>query len=82
MIAVNGVLRVSGRFAIDWVQLNDQNRLFTGDISKLQSYPYYGAPIHSVADGVVANIYDETDEQALAPTRKASRRRISAATCW
>lgn len=63
VMAVNGQLRVPERFAIDWIKLDDQGRVFTGDISKLDSYAYFGAPIHAVADGVVANIYDATDEQ-------------------
>ena len=63
VMAINGQLRVPERFAIDWVKLDDGGRLFTGDVSKLGSYAYYGAPIHAAADGVVVNLYDETDEQ-------------------
>ena len=63
VMAINGQLRVPERFAIDWVKLDDSGRLFTGDVSKLESYAYYGAPIHAAADGVVVNLYDETDEQ-------------------
>lgn len=63
VMSINGHIRVPERFAIDWIQLDDQNRMFTGDAKKLQSYAYYGAPVHSVADGVVVNLYDETGEQ-------------------
>ncbi|WP_281435456.1 M23 family metallopeptidase [Sinorhizobium sp. BG8] len=63
VIPVNGQLRVPERFAIDWVKLDDAGRIFTGDISKLESYAYYGTPIHAAADGVVVNLYDATDEQ-------------------
>jgi len=63
LMAVNGVLRVPERFAIDWIQLDATGRVFTGDLAKLESYKYYGTPVHAVADGVVANLYDDADEQ-------------------
>lgn len=62
-MAVNGRLRVPERFAIDFIQLDPQDRVFAGDIGKLQSYGYFGAPVRAVADGVVVNLYDETGEQ-------------------
>ena len=63
VMAINGRLRVPERFAIDWIKLDDADRIFTGDGSKLASYAYYGTPIHAAADGVVVNLYDEADEQ-------------------
>lgn len=63
IIPVNGALRVPERFAIDWVKLDENGRLFIGDGTKLESYAYYGTPIHAAADGVVVNLYDEADEQ-------------------
>ena len=63
VMAVNGELRVPERFAIDWVKLDDSGRAFTGDVSKLTSYAYYGTPIRAAADGVVVNLYDGADEQ-------------------
>jgi hypothetical protein len=61
--AVNGVLRVPERFAIDWIQLDPTNRAFQGDKSKLSNWAYYGSPIYSVADGTVVNLYDGAAEQ-------------------
>ncbi len=63
VMAINSQLRVPERFAIDWVKLDDLGHLFAGDVSKLPSYAYYGTPIHAAADGVVVNLYDDTDEQ-------------------
>jgi murein DD-endopeptidase MepM/ murein hydrolase activator NlpD len=63
VMAVNGAFRVPERFAIDWVQLDASNRLFTGDLSKLTSYPYCGTAVHAVADGTVVNLYDGSPEQ-------------------
>src|SRR4051794_4607112 len=63
IMAVNGLLRVPERFTIDWVQLDPTDRVFTGDPAQLSSYHDYGTSVHSVADGVVVNLYDEADEQ-------------------
>ena len=63
VIAVNGKQHAPERFAIDWVQINKDRKMFTGDGSKLTSFAFYGDPIYSVADGTVVNIYDNADEQ-------------------
>jgi murein DD-endopeptidase MepM/ murein hydrolase activator NlpD len=63
VIAVNGQQNVPERFAIDWVQIDKSRRMYVGDGHKLSSFPFYGDPIYSVADGLVVNTYDEVDEQ-------------------
>ncbi len=63
VMAINGVQRAPERFAIDWVQLQPDNRLYTGDRAKLESYAYFGVPVHAVADGTVVNLYDDAAEQ-------------------
>jgi murein DD-endopeptidase MepM/ murein hydrolase activator NlpD len=63
VMAVNGVQRIGQRFAIDWLQLRPDGRLFVGDRAKLGSYAYLGAPVFAVADGVVVNMYDSAKEQ-------------------
>lgn len=63
VMSVNGVLRVPERFAIDWVQLDAQHRLYTGAIGRLDSYAYFGTPVHAVADGTVVNLYTSAVEQ-------------------
>lgn len=70
VMTVNGRLRIPERFAIDWVKLDDQGRIFTGERTKLANYAYYGTPIHAVADGVVVNLYDGADEQVPGPQAK------------
>jgi len=67
IITVNGVIQAPERFAIDWEQLDSANRAFTGDKDKLANWSYYGAPVHSVADGTVVNIFDGADEQVPGP---------------
>ena len=37
--------------------------MFTGDTNKLESYPYFGADIHAVADGPVVGVLDGLPEQ-------------------
>lgn len=76
IITVNGVIQAPERFAIDWEQIDDQNRMFEGDKTKLSTWPYYGAPIHSVADGTVVNIWDGSDEQVPGPPAPVSTEAI------
>jgi hypothetical protein len=51
-LSVNGAFHAPERFAIDFVQLSADRRLFHGPLSDLRSYRYFGAEILSVADGV------------------------------
>jgi hypothetical protein len=76
IITVNGVIQAPERFAIDWEQLDANNRIYEGDKAKLSSWPYYGAPIHSVADGTVVNIWDGSDEQVPGPPAPVSTEAI------
>jgi hypothetical protein len=70
MNPLNGGLWAAERFAIDYVQLGPDGRMFTGDRSKLESYPYFGADIHAVADGPVVAVNDGLPEQVpgITPT--------------
>ncbi|MCE5289371.1 MAG: M23 family metallopeptidase [Nocardiaceae bacterium] len=67
---LNGNLYAPERFAIDFVQLNDQGLLFTGDKAKMESYAYHGADIHAVADGPIVAVMNDRPEQVpgTAPT--------------
>jgi hypothetical protein len=60
---LNGQLWAAERFAIDYVQLLPDGRMFNGDKTKLASYPGYGADIHAVAGGRVVAIVDGLPEQ-------------------
>ena len=63
VIAVNGRQNAPERFAIDWVQIDKDRKFYSGDGSKVTDFAFYGDPIHSVADGVVVNSWNESDEQ-------------------
>ena len=67
---LNGALWAAERFAIDYVQLAADGTLFKGDEATLESYPYFGADIHAVADGPVVAVLDGLPEQipGKAPT--------------
>jgi hypothetical protein len=60
---LNGQLWAAERFAIDYVQLSPDGTAFSGDVTKLESYPYFGADIHAVADGPVVAVLDGLPEQ-------------------
>ena len=60
---IDGQLWAAERFAIDYVQLRPDGRLFSGDRAKLESYSYFGADIHAVSDGPVVGAVDGLPEQ-------------------
>lgn len=53
---INGALYAPERFAIDFVQLDEEGRIFDGAIDDLGSYAFYGADILAVADGPVVSM--------------------------
>jgi murein DD-endopeptidase MepM/ murein hydrolase activator NlpD len=60
---IDGTFHAPERFAIDWVQVGENGRLYHGPKKELSSYPYYGAMIRSVADGRVVATRDTEPEQ-------------------
>jgi hypothetical protein len=62
-LPLNGAIHVPERFAIDFVQLDDNNRLNTGPQDQLSSYAYLGDEIYAVADGTVVGAEDDLPEQ-------------------
>jgi hypothetical protein len=65
---INGRLWAAERFAIDYVQLDGNGRMFNGDRTKPESFGYYGAPIHSAGDGRVVAVVDGLPEQVPGQT--------------
>ncbi len=63
MNPINGKLWAAERFAIDYLQLSQDGTIFKGDRSTPESYPYFGADIHAVADGPVVAVLDGLPEQ-------------------
>jgi hypothetical protein len=62
-LPVNGAFHGPERFAIDFVQLDGQDKLFEGAQNDLSHYAYFGTKVHSVADGRVVGLLDGLPEQ-------------------
>lgn len=60
---IDGALWGAERYAVDYVQLLPDGRLFTGDVADTASYAYFGADVHAVADGPVVAVLDGLPEQ-------------------
>ena len=60
---IDGTFHAPERFAIDWVQVGENGRLYDGPKDKLSSYPYYGARVRAVANGLVVGTRDDQPEQ-------------------
>lgn len=63
MNPLDGNIWAAERFAIDFAQIDADGTLFSGDVAQPQSYPYFGADIHAVADGPVVAVVDGLPEQ-------------------
>lgn len=62
MIALDQKLLATERYAIDWIKSDDQGRVTAGvpgDPKQPKSYPSYGKPVLSVADGEVVKVVDK-----------------------
>jgi hypothetical protein len=62
-LPINGTLHVPERFAIDFVQLNDKDMLYTGDMHNVEDYEFFGDEIYAAADGTVVATADDLPEQ-------------------
>lgn len=62
-IPVNGQIHYAQRFAIDWIQLGADLRIFHGDEKDVKSYACYGAKVIAVADGTVVETLSTLDDQ-------------------
>jgi murein DD-endopeptidase MepM/ murein hydrolase activator NlpD len=63
ILPVNGRLWDAQRFAIDWLKLDDEGRLVTGDLANPESWVGYGAPVLAAASGTVVSAGDGLPDQ-------------------
>jgi hypothetical protein len=63
LLPLNGRFTLAQRFAIDWEQIDDQNRLVKGDPGKLENYTIFGKDVIAVADGTVVAMRNDLAEQ-------------------
>jgi murein DD-endopeptidase MepM/ murein hydrolase activator NlpD len=61
---IDGKLRMAQRYAIDWMSLGPDGRLFHGDTTPNASFYGYGAEVLAVAEGRVSNLKDGLFENA------------------
>jgi len=74
VLPVNGANHVAERFAIDFVQVGSNGRIFDGPGDMLSSYRYFGEPIYSATKGKVVRVLDgipETPAGAFPPNPTA-----------
>jgi len=57
-LPLNGRALTAQRFAIDWEQLDEQDRIYAGDPARPASYMIYGKPVYAVADARVIAAVD------------------------
>ena len=74
MLPVNGAPHIGQRYAIDWIQLGDDGKSFTGDEHTNSSYHAWDQEIHAVADGKIVEVKDGIPENV--PTAAKSRCRL------
>ncbi|MGC1164959.1 MAG: M23 family metallopeptidase, partial [Solirubrobacterales bacterium] len=75
LLAVDGGLYESERYAIDFIQIMPSGMLGTGPLERLSSYPFFGVPVYAAARGKVVAVVDglpETPPGALPPATAAS----------
>lgn len=62
-LSVNGAIHSAQRYAIDWEQVDDQNRIRVGDAKDVTSFICYGKEIIAVADAKVVEAVDQFKDQ-------------------
>lgn len=58
LIALDGAMRISQRFAIDWTRIGADGQVFRGDPANNANWSPYGADVLAVADGRVSDLQD------------------------
>lgn len=60
--AIDGVARIPGRFAIDWIRLDAGGRMAIAGATRLDQFYGHGAEVLAVADATVAAVRDNMAE--------------------
>jgi hypothetical protein len=63
LLSLNGHFTLAQRFAVDWEQIDPENRVVKGDTKTLSNYVIYGREILAVADGTVVSSRNDLPEQ-------------------
>jgi hypothetical protein len=62
-LPINGRVWISQRYAVDWEQLDDDGRVYSGEKEDPESYTIYGQEAIAAADGTVVKVIDSLPEQ-------------------
>ena len=62
-LPVNGRVWLAQRYAVDWEQLDDANRIYHGSSTDPNSYTIFGKEAIAVADAKVVSVTDHLPEQ-------------------
>ena len=73
VMAFNGAPKIPERFAIDFVKLDGERRVFSGPPDRNESYADYGLPVYAVADGTVIETSDGAPERIPTKPREPTR---------
>lgn len=63
LLPLNGSFALAQRFAIDWEQVDGENRLVKGSLADPKNYTIHGQPVLAVADGRVVSARNDLPEQ-------------------
>lgn len=80
---VDGKSRIPGRYAIDFIMLNEQGQFATGDPNLVNQWLGYGADVLAVADGEVSSVRTDftesktLDDHAAEPAERATGNYVS-----
>ena len=62
-LSINGEIFISQRFAVDWIKVNEDNRLFEGDPQDLNNWFGYNQNVLAVANAQVVRVEDKFEDQ-------------------
>jgi murein DD-endopeptidase MepM/ murein hydrolase activator NlpD len=62
-LPVNGRVWIAQRYAVDWEQLDNRNRIYVGPRRDVHSYKIYGAQVFAVANATVVTAVDGLPNQ-------------------
>lgn len=71
LVPIGGGVHIAQRFAIDFVQLREDGRTFTGDQKDNKNYRCYGAEALAVAEGTVVGVKDGIAENVPGANSRA-----------
>ncbi len=62
LVSIDGGLRLSQRFATDYIRIDKHGNPYLGDVARNQSWFGYRAPLYAIADAVVVSTRNDLPE--------------------